>query len=143
AAVAMFIAVLLIAIAWILSIVIRFALSRKREYLADAGSVELTQNPDAMISALRKIEGRGELPGAASAGLGKCISQTRRGVFLHCPRPAPPVRSAGGAAGKFRPGPRPGPAGVAGAEQTEARQNGGGGPPRPRRAVGRIAPARG
>src|SRR5215467_7173616 len=62
AGVAMLIAILLIAIAWILSIVIRFALSRKREYLADAGSVELTKNPDAMISALRKIEGRGELP---------------------------------------------------------------------------------
>ena len=35
---------------------IRFALSRSREYLADAGAVELTKNPDAMISALRKIE---------------------------------------------------------------------------------------
>src|SRR5262244_1417684 len=44
AGVAMLIAILLIAIAWILSIVIRFALSRKREYLADAGSVELTKN---------------------------------------------------------------------------------------------------
>src|SRR5712692_1261456 len=61
AGVAILIAVVLIAVAWILSIVIRFALSRRREYLADAGSVELTKNPDAMISALRKIEGRGEL----------------------------------------------------------------------------------
>src|SRR6266536_2097755 len=58
AGVAILIAVVLIAVAWILSIVIRFALSRKREYLADAGSVELTKNPDAMISALRKIEAR-------------------------------------------------------------------------------------
>ncbi len=49
--------------AWLLSIVIRFALSRRREFLADAGSVELTKNPDAMITALRKIEGRGELEG--------------------------------------------------------------------------------
>ena len=46
----------------LLSFVIRLALSRSREFLADAGSVELTKNPDAMISALRKIEGRGELP---------------------------------------------------------------------------------
>ena len=51
----------MIALAWLLSIVIRFALSRTREYLADAGAVELTKNPDAMISALRKIEGHGEL----------------------------------------------------------------------------------
>src|SRR5205807_7183165 len=57
---AILVALLLVAIAWILSIVIRFALSRQREYLADAGSVELTKNPDAMISALRKIDGRGE-----------------------------------------------------------------------------------
>ena len=42
-------------------LVIRFALSRSREFLADAGAVELTKNPDAMITALRKIEGRGEL----------------------------------------------------------------------------------
>ena len=40
-----------------LGIALRFALSRKREYLADAGSVELTRNPDAMIGALRKIAG--------------------------------------------------------------------------------------
>src|SRR5262249_1140227 len=59
AGLAIIIAIALIVVAWILSIVIRFALSRQREYLADAGSVELTKNPDAMISALRKIEGRG------------------------------------------------------------------------------------
>jgi pilus assembly protein CpaF len=40
---------------------IRLALSRSREFLADAGAVELTKNPDAMISALRKIEGKGEI----------------------------------------------------------------------------------
>lgn len=34
---------------------IRLAISRKREYLADAGAVELTNNPDAMISALKKL----------------------------------------------------------------------------------------
>lgn len=34
---------------------IRLAISRKREFLADAGSVELTKNPEAMISALQKI----------------------------------------------------------------------------------------
>ena len=36
-------------------------MSRKREYLADAGSVELTRNPDAMIGALRKIAGHSEI----------------------------------------------------------------------------------
>src|SRR5205823_574749 len=67
AAVAIAIALALIAIAWLLSVMIRFALSRSREFLADAGSVELTKNPDAMITALRKIEGRGDLERANSA----------------------------------------------------------------------------
>ncbi|MFI4971557.1 MAG: M48 family metallopeptidase, partial [Hyphomicrobiales bacterium] len=76
---AIVIALALIALVWILSIVIRFALSRQREYLADSGSVELTKNPDAMISALRKIEGRGEIPGANSAVMEMCIDNPREG----------------------------------------------------------------
>jgi len=44
-----------IAVAYVLAIVLRFAISRQAEYLADAGSVELTKNPDAMIRALQKI----------------------------------------------------------------------------------------
>src|SRR4029079_7944459 len=50
-----------ISLAYGLAIVIRFALSRNREYLADAGSVELTKNPDAMISALQKISGHSNI----------------------------------------------------------------------------------
>jgi heat shock protein HtpX len=46
-----------IAVAYVLAIVLRFAVSRQAEYLADAGSVELTKNPDAMIRALQKISG--------------------------------------------------------------------------------------
>ena len=75
--IAVAIAVVLIAIAWLLSSVIRFALSRTREFLADAGSVELTKNPDAMILALRKIEGRGELQGATSAVMEMCVDNPR------------------------------------------------------------------
>lgn len=56
AGLAILIAIAIIIITWGISTLIRFALSRSREYLADAGSVELTKNPDAMISALRKID---------------------------------------------------------------------------------------
>jgi len=79
AGLAILIAVALIALAWILSLFIRLALSRSREFLADSGSVELTKNPDAMISALRKIEGRGELPGATSAVMEMCVDNPRTG----------------------------------------------------------------
>jgi heat shock protein HtpX len=56
------IGVLMIALAWLLATALRMALSRNREYLADAGAVELTSDPDAMISALRKVEGNAEMP---------------------------------------------------------------------------------
>jgi heat shock protein HtpX len=51
------IAIAVILITWGISLLIRFALSRSREFLADAGAAELTKNPDALIRALRKIEG--------------------------------------------------------------------------------------
>ncbi|BBK44853.1 protease HtpX [Allostella vacuolata] len=57
------IAIACILAARLLAVAIRFALSRRREFMADAGAVELTRNPDAMISALRRIEGRSEVAG--------------------------------------------------------------------------------
>lgn len=69
----------LLVVAWVLSIVIRFSLSRRREYLADAGSVELTHDADAMISALRKIDRKGDIDGAPSAVMELCLDNPRRG----------------------------------------------------------------
>ena len=108
AGVAILIAVALVVVAWVLSIVIRFALSRKREYLADAGSVELTKNPDAMISALRKIEGRGELARANSAVMEMCIDNPRVG-FSNVFDTHPPIDARVGAIVKFMGGHDPGP----------------------------------
>lgn len=48
-------------IGFALAFFIRMMLSRTREFVADAGAVELTKNPDAMISALRKISGNSTL----------------------------------------------------------------------------------
>jgi len=108
AMVAILIALALIAIAWLLSIVIRFALSRQREFLADAGSVELTKNPDAMITALRKIEGRGELEGSTSAVMEMCVDNPRSG-FADLFATHPSIDSRVEALVKFAGGHDPGP----------------------------------
>ncbi|MDR2010069.1 MAG: M48 family metallopeptidase [Bacteroidales bacterium] len=47
--------VLLAIIGYIFSLLMRFAISRKREYLADAGAAQMTKNPMALASALSKI----------------------------------------------------------------------------------------
>jgi heat shock protein HtpX len=108
AVIVIIIAVALIALAWLLSQMVRLALSRSREYLADAGSVELTKNPDAMISALRKIENRGELPGATSAVMELCLDNPREGFYdLFATHPSVDARVQ--ALVKFAGGHDPGP----------------------------------
>jgi heat shock protein HtpX len=49
------IALILALVGLLISSLFRFSLSRKREYLADAGSAEITHRPLALASALRKI----------------------------------------------------------------------------------------
>lgn len=61
AAGAILVGAVVLAIGYFFAILIRFALSRSREFMADAGAVELTRNPDAMISALNKISGRASM----------------------------------------------------------------------------------
>jgi len=105
---AIVIAVALILLAWLLSQVVKLALSRSRELLADAGSVELTKNPDAMITALRKIENRGELPGATSAVMELCVDNPREG-FADLFATHPSVDSRVKALVQFAGGHDPGP----------------------------------
>src|SRR5277367_171500 len=105
---AILIAIGLLVVAYLLSFIIRLALSRSREFLADSGSVELTKNPDAMISALRKIEGRGELPGATSSVMEMCVDNPREG-FGELFDTHPTVDSRVAALVKFAGGHDPGP----------------------------------
>lgn len=52
---AMIVGLILALVGYSLSVIFRFAISRKREYMADAGGSEMTKNPLALASALRKI----------------------------------------------------------------------------------------
>lgn len=58
----MLVAAVMSAVGYLLALILRFAISRRREYQADAGSVDLTKNPDALISALLKISNNPDVP---------------------------------------------------------------------------------
>jgi len=83
----MVIALAVLVIGYMLAIVIRFALSRKREYLADAGSVELTKNPEAMMKALLRISGHDEVSGMPGEMQQMCIENSDHflGIFATHP----------------------------------------------------------
>jgi heat shock protein HtpX len=68
-------------VGYVLALLIRFSLSRKREYLADAGAVELTKNPEALIQALEKISGRHIVAGMDDEIAMMCIENTKTGFF--------------------------------------------------------------
>lgn len=52
---AILVAIVISAVCYLIALLLRFGISRSREYMADAGAAEMTRKPYALASALRKI----------------------------------------------------------------------------------------
>ncbi|TAL37307.1 MAG: peptidase M48 family protein [Alphaproteobacteria bacterium] len=85
--ISMLIAMAILFIGYIFAIAIRFALSRKREYLADAGSIELTKNPEAMMRALLRISGNDAVNGMPNEVQQMCIENSSAFLGLFATHP--------------------------------------------------------
>jgi heat shock protein HtpX len=72
------VAIVLAAVGYFFTILTRFAISRKREYMADAGGAELCGNPLALASALRKI--------SSDPGLGQVDREDVAQLFIVRPQ---------------------------------------------------------
>lgn len=83
----MLLAVVILGIGYLFAIVIRFALSRKREFLADAGAVELTRNPEAMMRALMRISGQDKVRGMPDDVQQMCIENSARFMGMFATHP--------------------------------------------------------
>lgn len=113
-------ALIIMVVAYVLAIALRFALSRNREFIADAGAVELTQDADAMIAALRKVSGRSEmplLPSQVQAMLLDSPEETLGSAWLAT---HPPLEERIAALVRYAGGRDPGPMPAAPAVPTEA-----------------------
>ena len=56
AGVAILVAMVVSAVCYLIALLLRFGISRSREYMADAGAAEMTRKPYALANALRKID---------------------------------------------------------------------------------------
>jgi heat shock protein HtpX len=60
-AIGMLIALVLAIAGFLITSLFRFAISRKREYMADAGAAQMTKRPRALASALKKVSGNSRI----------------------------------------------------------------------------------
>lgn len=76
-----------LAVGYLFALGIRFALSRKREFLADAGAVELTKNPEAMMRALMRISGQDKVADMPDEVQQMCIENSQRFMGMFATHP--------------------------------------------------------
>jgi len=74
---AMLIAMVIAFIAFLLSMLFRFAISRKREYMADSGAAEMTKKQWALAAALKKISGNYRVQSVKSDDVAELFIENR------------------------------------------------------------------
>jgi heat shock protein HtpX len=82
--------ILIFSIGYFFAALLHLSLSRKREYLADACCVDITKNPDAMISALQKISGKAEIKFMPQSLTQMCIENKTK--FMRFFSTHPPIK---------------------------------------------------
>ncbi|MDR2971887.1 MAG: M48 family metallopeptidase [Bacteroidales bacterium] len=79
---------------YIFSLLIRLSISRKREYMADAGGAQMTKNPLALASALRKISRNPEIHGVKREDIAQLyIEHKAKGTFSGLFATHPPIEN--------------------------------------------------
>ncbi len=77
---------------YIATLFTRFALSRRREYMADAGAVQMTKNPEAMMRALMRISGSARIPKMPADINMMCVENSVPFMGLFATHPPMPKR---------------------------------------------------
>lgn len=74
----MLVALALALLGYFIATLFKFALSRKREYMADAGAAEMTRNPLALANALKKVSRNYKVKGVKSAEVAELFLENRK-----------------------------------------------------------------
>jgi len=94
AAVMLLIIVALAILGYVFSLLIRLSISRKREYMADAGGAQMTKNPLALASALRKISKNPEIHSVKREDVAQLYIEHRvKGAFSRMFATHPPIEN--------------------------------------------------
>ena len=95
-------------VGYMATLFMRFALSRRREYMADAGAVMMTKNPEAMMRALMRISGKDRIPETTDDIMMMCVENRR--AFMGLFATHPPIEQRIMALSKMTGTPMPTPA---------------------------------
>jgi len=93
AAIVLLIVAVLGLLGYVFSLLIRLSISRKREYMADAGAAQMTKNPHALADALRKISRNPEIKNVKREDIAQLyIEHKAKGVFSGMFATHPPIQ---------------------------------------------------